>query len=117
MQSPAESLYVTHNWLVLPAVAMAIYFLSKSNGAVAGLMGSRVVVWLGKISYCIYSLQILIILPLVHSHHQIVRVWPALADNRVLLLVSLTLLIAASAAAHHLIEDPARSLRGRRVLS
>ncbi|MFM0212255.1 acyltransferase [Paraburkholderia sediminicola] len=107
-QSPVGSLYVTHNWLVLPAVAMAIYFLSKSNGVVATLMGSDVVVWLGKISYCIYSLQALIILPLIHHHDQIVSMWPALVDNRVLLLVSLALLIAASAAAHHLIEEPIR---------
>jgi peptidoglycan/LPS O-acetylase OafA/YrhL len=108
MRSSVGSLYVTHNWLVMPAVTMTIYSLSKSRGVVAHFMGSVPIVWLGKISYCIYSLQVLIILPLVFHHDAIVSAWPALGNNKVLVLVSLMLLISASAAAHHLIEEPLR---------
>jgi peptidoglycan/LPS O-acetylase OafA/YrhL len=114
-RSSSGSLYVTHNWLVIPAIVATIYYLAKGNGVFANAIGSRLVVWLGKISYCIYSLQILIILPLVYHHDAIVGKWPILADNRALLFASLILLIAASAAFHHLIEEPSRRWIRRRA--
>ena len=107
-RSSAGSLYVTHNWLAMPAIGASIYYLAKSNDFFARAMGSGPIVWLGKISYCFYSLQILIILSLVYHHDAIIERLPVLADNRVLLIVSLALLVTASAAAHHLIEEPAR---------
>jgi peptidoglycan/LPS O-acetylase OafA/YrhL len=114
-RSMSGSLYVTHNWLVMPTVVVAIYYLAKGNGLFARAIGSRPMVWLGKISYCIYSLQILIILPLFYHHGAIVERWTILADNRALLFASLTLLIAASALCHHLIEEPSRRWIRRRA--
>ncbi|MBK5120866.1 acyltransferase [Burkholderia sp. R-69980] len=101
-------IYVSHNWLIVPAVAASLAALSSGRGALNRIMGSAAVVWLGKISYCIYSLQVLIIFPLLHHHDKIVEVIPALRDNRILMGGALLMLIVASAVAHHAIEEPTR---------
>ncbi|GJH05046.1 acyltransferase [Paraburkholderia terrae] len=102
------TIYVTHNWLVLPAIAAAICFLATSTGYASKMLASRIATFLGKISYCIYSLQIFIIMPLVHNHDRVVSRIPILGNNVILVCAAFALLIAGSALCHYLIEEPAR---------
>lgn len=106
--------YVSNNWIVMPAIGATLAFLATGRGVVVRAMSSRPVVWLGKISYSFYSLQILIILPLIYHHDGLASRIPALRNNMLLMVVSLAILVAASALAYHGIEEPARRwIRGR----
>jgi peptidoglycan/LPS O-acetylase OafA/YrhL len=110
----SHSIYVTNNWIVLPAIAGAILFFANSHSLFAKLMGSSPVVWLGKISYCIYSFQILIIVSLISHHDSITEAIPILSNNRVLFASALVGLIAISGVAHRVIEEPMRRYIKRR---
>jgi peptidoglycan/LPS O-acetylase OafA/YrhL len=105
---PQMPLYVGHNWITLPIIAFIIFSLSKDNGPVASILGSRVFVWLGKISYCFYSFQALIILSLTSYHDKLIQLAPALSNNKLLALASFAFLVALSASSYYLIEKPAR---------
>jgi peptidoglycan/LPS O-acetylase OafA/YrhL len=101
-------LYVGHNWIALPVIAFMIFSLSNEKGLVASILASRIFVWLGKISYCFYSFQALIILLLISHHDKLIQVAPALSNNKLLAIVSLAVLVALSASGYYLIEEPAR---------
>ena len=101
-------IYVGHNWIVTPFIAFFIYSLVIGNGIIINIFSSYVFVWLGKISYCFYSLQVIIILIIIDHHEKIVALIPALNNNLLLLLVSLILLIIASCISYLIIEEPAR---------
>lgn len=105
---PVLPLYVGHNWIVLPVIAFIIFSLSSDNGPIASILSSAVFVWLGKISYCFYSFQALLILFLISHHDEFVHVMPYLANNKVLAAGSLVSLVAVSALGYYLIEVPAR---------
>ena len=100
-------LYVGHNWIALPVVAFMILSLSDGKGRIASILGAQVFVWLGKISYCFYSFQALVILCLLSYHDRLIRVMPSLEDNMALAIASLAVLVALSAAGYYLIEEPA----------
>lgn len=101
-------LYVGHNWVVLPVIAFAIFSLANSKGAIAALLSSSLFVWLGKISYCFYSFQALVILFLLYNHAEVVSTMPILANNYILAIVAFVLLVAISALGYYGIEEPAR---------
>ena len=101
-------LYVGHSWIALPVIAFMILSLSHGKGWIASILGAQVFVWLGKISYCFYSFQALVILGLISYHDRLIQVMPSLADNRVLATASLAVLMALSVAGYYLIEEPAR---------
>lgn len=105
---PEMPLYVGHNWIALPVIAFMIFSLSNDRGLVASILASRVFVWLGKISYCFYSFQALIILLLIGYHDKLIQVAPALSNNKLLAIASLVVLVALSASGYYLIEEPAR---------
>ena len=106
---PHMPLYVGHNWVALPTIALMIFSLSNGKGPIASLLANPVFVWLGKISYCFYSFQAFLILSLINYHDKLIQIAPLLANNRVLSIASLMVLIALSAAGHYLIEVPAHS--------
>lgn len=105
---PKMPIYVGHNWIALPVIAFMIFSLSNDKGLVASLLASRVFVWLGKISYCFYSFQALIILLLISYHDKLIQIAPALSNNKLLAIASLAVLVVLSAFGYHLIEEPAR---------
>ncbi len=105
---PKMPLYVGHNWIALPVIAFMIFSLSNDKGLIASILSCRVFVWLGKISYCFYSFQALIILLLISHHDKLIQSAPALSDNKVLAIASLTVLVALSAAGYYFVEEPAR---------
>ena len=104
----ALPLYVAHNWLVVPAIAFTIFSLASNTGAIAALLSTRAFVWLGKISYCFYSFQVLILYLLLGNHDRLVAAVPMLGNNKVLLVAAFVALIGLSALGHHFIEEPAR---------
>ncbi|CAI8869025.1 exopolysaccharide production protein ExoZ [Pseudomonas sp. IT-P2] len=101
-------LYVGHHWIIVPSIAFLLISFSNGNGIFTKILSSRMIVWLGKISYCFYSLQFLIIVPLIKHHDTITQKFNALNNPKILMVTALLVLIAASAIAHHLIEEPAR---------
>ena len=105
---PEMPLYVGHNWIALPVIAFMIFSLSNSKGLIACIFSTRGFVWLGKISYCFYSFQVLVILLLIGYHDKLIQVVPALSNNKVLMMVSLVVLLAFSAFGYYFIEEPAR---------
>lgn len=107
-------LYVGHNWIIVPSIAFLLISFSVGNGILVKFLSSRIIVWLGKISYCFYSLQFLIIVPLVKHHDSVVQHFNALNNPKFLMLCALLILIGASALAHHLIEEPARKWVNKR---
>lgn len=105
---PEMPLYVGHNWIALPVIAFMIFSLSNDRGLVASILASRFFVWLGKISYCFYSFQALIILLLISYHDKLIQVAPALSNNKLLAIATLAVLVVLSASGYYLIEEPAR---------
>ena len=105
---PEMPLYVGHNWIALPVIAFMIFSLSNDRGLFASILASRVFVWLGKISYCFYSFQALIILLLITYHDKLIQIAPALSNNKLLAIATLAVLVVLSASGYYLIEEPAR---------
>jgi peptidoglycan/LPS O-acetylase OafA/YrhL len=101
-------MWVTHNWIVLPVIALTIFSTAQSFGVLSKLLSLAPVVWAGKISYSFYSFQLFVLLFLKSHHHTIVEIIPALKDNRLLLLASLGVLMVLAAAGYHFIEEPMR---------
>lgn len=105
---PTLPLYVGHNWIALPVIAVATLCLAYGKGAFAALLSTRPVVWLGKVSYCFYSFQVLIIVLLIGHHDRWVSRVPVLGNNLALAVTAFAVLLVLAAAAHHWIEEPAR---------
>ena len=103
--------YTLHNWILIPAVGSALVLLFKLEGAMRHIPGRGVAVWLGQISYCFYSFQFHVLEGLK---------WlapPETLGNVGFLVLAAGLLLVVSAAAHHLVEEPARIWIRNRVRS
>jgi peptidoglycan/LPS O-acetylase OafA/YrhL len=101
-------MYIGNNWIVLPVICLMIVALSTGGGAVAWLLSRRFFVWLGKISYCFYSLQALLLFALTSNHDRLVSAWPIFLSGKVLMMTTLFVLIVISAAGYYLVEEPSR---------
>lgn len=110
----AMPLYVGHNLVALPVIGFFIFSLSNGRGPIAAFLGSRLMVWLGKISYSFYSFQVLVLLLLVDQHDRLVVAFPALANPALLAITALLVVTALAAAGYSLIEEPARRTLRRR---
>ncbi|MBI1293214.1 acyltransferase family protein [bacterium] len=95
--------YTLHNWIFIPAVTSALVLLYKSElGGGQWLLGNFAFVWLGQISYCFYSFQF-------HVLEGLRYMLPLEKIGVVGFAMFATfLLLAVSALAHHLVEEPAR---------
>jgi len=100
--------YIGHNWIVIPFITFMIFTLSNGKGFLASSLSNSFFVWLGKISYCFYSFQPLIILSLTSYHDRIVDFMPLLINNKLFLIFTLLILLTISAVGYYLIEEPAR---------
>lgn len=100
--------YVGHNWIMVPFIAFMIFSLANGRSLIASLLTHPVSVWLGKISYCFYSFQPLVILLLISYHDKLVKIFPLFANSRFVFFIALTTLLGLSALGHYLIEEPAR---------
>ncbi|VTU21359.1 Acyltransferase family protein [Variovorax sp. PBS-H4] len=107
---PMLPLYVGHNWISIPVIALVTLNVAHGKSYLAALLSTRPFVWLGKISYSFYSFQALVILMLVNYHDRWVRRFSMLENNLLLAIVTFVVLLLISALSHHLIEEPARRL-------
>lgn len=104
----ARTPFIGHNWFVVPMVLGLVLALRQSNGRASAILSSNVFVWLGKISYCFYSLQALLLFVLITYHGELVDAVPLLGINWVLCVSSLLALILLSVFGYHFIEEPCR---------
>ena len=100
--------YVGHNWIVVPFIAYTIITLAGGKGVFTSALSHPFSVWLGKISYCFYSFQVLVILTLISYHNQLIKLIPLLADNQICCVAALLCTIGLSTAGYYLIEEPFR---------
>lgn len=105
---PLLPIYVGHNWITLPVMTFMILMLVTGKGIFSALLSNRAFIWLGRISYCFYSLQALMLRLIMTYHEPLVSAFPALSNNRYLGAVAFVILVALSAAAYYLIEEPCR---------
>nr|WP_276556384.1 acyltransferase [Pseudomonas peradeniyensis] len=103
-------IYTGHNWIVIPVVAITLCTLATGRGPVAWVLSRPLFVWLGKVSYCFYSFQALIVLSMISYHKEITTMIPALAEGKTLIVCAFICLIVLSAAGYYLIEEPARRI-------
>lgn len=108
--------YIGHSWIVLPCMGLMLAGLSGGQGVLAWFLSTRLLVWLGKISYCFYSFQALLILSLISYRNALVAQLPALGNNLVLLVAALLVLVGLSALGYYGIEVPARRWIKRRYV-
>jgi len=101
-------IFIGHNWIVLPVVALTIFSTAHSFGVLSRVLSSRVLVYCGHVSYSFYSFQVVLLFALKSNHAELVASFPVFADNRALLAASFVVLMAMSAAGYHWIEEPAR---------
>lgn len=98
-------IYITHNWIIVPTIGVVIIFLEKSNsGLIFKFFRSKIFNWLGKISYCFYSFQALLIFVLLEIYGQNSNHKMHIFE----LFYILSTLIIISAVGYHLIEEPFR---------
>ena len=100
--------YSTHDWIVLPVIACLIFHARNNELFINKFLSSRIMVYLGKISYCFYSLQAFLLIILSIYHDRFVEIMPVLNNNILLCSASLAILILFSTIAHYFIENPAR---------
>lgn len=106
--------YIGHNWIVIPVVAVTVCTLGVGQGPINWILSKAIFVWLGKISYCFYSFQALVVLSLISYHGQLVSVAPVFANSKLLAIVAFIFLTILSAAGYYFVEEPARrAIRGR----
>lgn len=103
-------IYVGHNWVVVPAVAFVITSLYQGGGPLNWLLSRSWFVWFGKISYCFYSFQALLLLALIDHHAALVSAYPIFNDSKLLALAAFVVLTCFSAVGYYMIEEPARKL-------
>lgn len=101
-------MYIGHNWIVLPVISLMIVALTNGVGPVSWLLSSRLFVWFGKISYCFYSLQALLLFALTSHHDRLISIFPFFVSGKILALTAFIVLIAASAACYYFVEEPCR---------
>lgn len=93
-------------WFLLPVFPLLIYALA-GNDAAGGMLGGRVAVWLGEISYSLYLVHPLVLLGLGAIHESA----PEMPQTQALLIYSfagLSLSILLSTLSYRWLEKPAR---------
>jgi peptidoglycan/LPS O-acetylase OafA/YrhL len=96
--------FLSHNGLFAPAYVLAILALAASRGWLARIFALRPLEYLGEISYGVYLLQ----LPVWVAFGGILKRTVALPPTA-RFYAYVVVLLAASAATHHLLEKPARA--------
>jgi peptidoglycan/LPS O-acetylase OafA/YrhL len=101
-------IYVTHNWIVVPAVTLTIVALASSNANWTKVFSNPVSVWAGKISYCFYSFQVVVVLLFQYFRNYLP------SDGALTAFLALGLLTVISSLGFTYVEEPFRK-RLRRI--
>lgn len=99
-------LYVGHNWILVPFISFVIYSLVKNSSS--SWLSHSFFVYLGKVSYCFYSFQALVILSFISHHSKIIHYFPLMKSNKLLCFVAFFILLFISIVGHRFIEEPSR---------
>jgi peptidoglycan/LPS O-acetylase OafA/YrhL len=105
--------YIGHNWIVVPAFSYLVFSLAGGQGGLASILSNPLIVWLGRISYCFYSFQAIVILSLTRFHDRIVSAIPSLASNKLFFILAFSMVSSISVAGYYLIEEPGRRKIGK----
>lgn len=100
--------YITHNWVVIPVIFMMLLALGNARTIAARLMSVEWMVFMGRISYCFYSFQALVILTLIDRHAGLVKRVPLFENNIALTLLAFSVLTLLSWLGYRFIEEPMR---------
>lgn len=100
--------YTGHNWFAVPFIAFMIYALSSSKGIWVTILSNPILVWLGKISYCFYSFQVLVIRIFLAYQKELMEFSPLFGNNHFIFWLALAMLLILSASGYYFIEEPAR---------
>lgn len=100
--------HIGHNWILVPFIAVMIMSLTNEKGLLSFILKNPVSVWLGKLSYCFYSFQALVVLSLISYHPKLVEIAPLFSNHKFLLVFALMSLLGLSAIGYYFIEEPAR---------
>ena len=84
--------------------ALLIFFFSHTRGMIGRLMGSRIMVYLGEISFAFYMIHLIVIQLLERCEFQ-----PLPMYHGGLIWAALVLSIAAASLLYHLVEMPAKN--------
>lgn len=99
---------LSSSWITLPIISFIIFSLSYNVGLINSLLSSKIFVWLGKISYCFYSFQILILLFLLQYHTKLINIIPLLGNGKILALAAFIVILLLSVLGYYFVEEPAR---------
>lgn len=105
---PSLPLYVSHNWINVPFIGATLIVLSRADSLIGKALSIGPAVWAGKISYCFYSFQVLILFSAVDYREALIKRFPVLKSDLWWALALLVSLTAISALAYFLIEEPCR---------
>ncbi len=104
--------YVAHNVLVLPALVLTVMHLAApARSSLAQLLATRLLHYLGRISYGFYIWQLALLMLFDTLWHQHVLRKDLLFSS----LSTLGLILLTSVASYHLLEEPARRFVLRRL--
>lgn len=107
---PSLPLYVSHNWLNVPFLGMALLLLSRSDSLLSRALSISPAVWAGHASYCFYSFQVLVLFLAEAYRDSVIQRFPALGNNLWWGLLLFSALLVVSAVTHRFIEEPCRVL-------
>lgn len=105
---PSLPLYVSHNWLNVPFLGMALLLLSRNDSLLSRALSISPAVWAGHASYCFYSFQVLVLFLAEAYRDSLIQRFPALGNHLWWGLLLFSALLAISGLAHHLVEEPCR---------
>ncbi len=106
---------MTHHYVTVPLVAVTISCMaSLSSGWLYTILTNRVFVYLGRISYSFYSLQIPLLLLLLAKHAALINYMPMLVDNRIFAFSVFVFLVSSAAVNHYYIEVKLRAYLKRK---
>ncbi|MEP6655173.1 MAG: acyltransferase [Myxococcales bacterium] len=97
-----------------PLMPLLILALAKARGGLARVLGSRPVIYLGKVSYALYMTHLLVREVVFGLIPPAAFVHSSLVVRLVVCVGYLAAAVVAAALVYHLVEEPARrSMRGR----
>ncbi|BAY23077.1 putative acyltransferase [Calothrix sp. NIES-2100] len=102
-------IYVSHNFLVIPIIALFIYYCAHiSQGFIYRLLSNNFFVLLGKISYSFYLMQSLPIFFTEKNYELMLALCPILKNNYILALIILVFNLSISSLLYYFVETPLR---------
>ncbi|MEN9848929.1 MAG: hypothetical protein RL368_1669 [Pseudomonadota bacterium] len=98
--------YVTHNFFLVPMFGILIYLLTKKS-LLSMLLSSKIMVFLGEISYSFYLNQVVVIFGFKYWHDNIlINKW----SSDIILIVTFCLLLLLSIITYLFVEKPLRKM-------